>query len=125
MSSKESIATMLPKRKLLKSLEFLTKPERTPARPMPTDSVIATASSEKAGMRLRIASIQSAATTQMPTAPRTGLKPRRRPIATPASEECDSAEPIRERRLWTTTVPRHAMITERRMPTTKAFCMKG
>ena len=40
-SSKGVIATMLPKRKLLKSEAFLTKPDKTPAKPIPMESVMA------------------------------------------------------------------------------------
>ena len=34
------IATMLPNRKLLKFAEFFTKPDNTPARPIPADMIM-------------------------------------------------------------------------------------
>ena len=45
-ASKLLIATIDPKRNELKSAELFTNPDITPARPIPVDITIATASSE-------------------------------------------------------------------------------
>ena len=95
----------------------------TPARPMPVDMTIATASSEWLPSFFLMISMEKAATIHTAIAPTIGLNPRRRPSATPASDEWERASPMRERRLWTMTVPRQATITDRRRPTRRALCI--
>ena len=119
------IATILPNRKLLKLAAFLINPDKTPARPIPADIMIAMDISENLGIFLRIASIPIAATTQAAAAVKTGFSPRSSPAATPASEVWDRASPIMDRRLHTITSPIHGMMAARRMPTIKARCMNA
>ena len=77
---------ILPKRKLLKFVPFFTKPDNTPASPIPVDMMMEIAISEYLGIFLRIASTPSAANKQIPIAPRIGLIPSNNPRATPAKE---------------------------------------
>ena len=114
---------MLPNMKLLKLDALGTKPESTPARPMPVAMTMATASSDCSRKRLRTPSTQRAPARQATTAPATGLTPATRPPATPASEVCESASPIIERRLSTTVTPTSGMMTPKSTPTTRLLCM--
>ena len=67
------MATILPKRKLLKLAALLTKPDNTAAVPIPTESMIAIAISAYWGIFFRIASIPNAAPIQVTVAPTTGF----------------------------------------------------
>ena len=119
------MATMLPKRKLLKLAALRTKPDKTPASPTPADRMMAMDISAYRGSFFRMASIPKAAATQAAVAPSTGLILKSNPAATPAREVWDKASPIMDNRLSTMTIPTQGMISARRMPTKKARCMKG
>ena len=80
------IETILPNKKLLKFALFCTKPDNTPASPIPADMTTEIAISEYLGIFLRIASTPSAATIQVAPAPSTGLIPSKSPSATPAKD---------------------------------------
>ena len=58
------MATMLPKRKLLKLAALRTKPDKTPASPTPADRMMAMDISAYRGSFFRMASIPKAAATQ-------------------------------------------------------------
>ena len=119
------IATILPKRKLLKFAVFFTNPDNTPASPIPADMVMAMDISEKRGSFLRIPSIPRAASTQVTEAVNTGFIPRIRPMATPAKEVWDNASPIIDSLLQTTTMPIQGITAASRMPTIKALCINA
>ncbi len=124
-SSKSVTATILPNKKLLKLAAFLTKPDKIAARPMPVDIITAMASSAYLGIFFLIASMPRAAATQAAMAPRTGLKPKISPEATPASDVWARASPIMESRLRTMMIPIQGIIRDSKMPTKKAFCIKA
>ena len=124
-SSASLTVTMLPNRKLEKLAALGTKPESTPASPTPVAMTMAIASSACASKRLRITSTHPAAATAATVAPSTGFMPAMRPAATPASEACERASPIMERRRITMNTPTSGTASPRTTPATKARCMNA
>ena len=119
------IATILPKRKLLNPVELSVKPDKTPARPIPADMVIAIDISEYLGNFFLIKSIPKPATRVTMMAPTIGLAPIKRPAATPAKDVCDRASPIMDSLFNTMMVPIQGMIVARSRPTRKALLINS
>ena len=119
------MATMLPNRKLEKLAALGTKPESTPASPTPHDMTMAIASSACPSKRLRTSSTAPAAARHATTEPATGSTPAMSPPATPASEECESASPIIDRRFKTTMTPIQGMAAPSTIPATNAWFMNA
>lgn len=124
-SSKVVMVTIDPNKKELKEVESLTKLVRIPVRPRPAEVMMAMAMSEYLGILFLTASIPKAAKRVEATAPTIGLKPKARPAVIPAREEWDRESPTIDSLLKTMTMPIRGMMSDRAMPTTKAFCINS
>ena len=124
-SSSSLTATMLPNKKLEKLAALGTKPESTPANPTPHDMTMAMASSACPSKRFRTSSMAPAAAKQATTEPATGSTPAISPPATPASEACERASPIIDRRFRTTMTPMQGIAAPSTIPAMNAWFMNA